>query len=497
MNISGFIGYLNKRNGWNLSGSYYAFIEEWKQWWQGNYEPFHSIQYQDATGEIKKRSMYSMRMPKKICEDWASLLLNERTGITVGDDGTQKWLTGDNQTGDNQTGGLLGGLDFWPNANALVELAFRSGTGAFVMTLEGIKTTGAGDALQSPNAQIVMDYLPAECIIPITVKRKRIVDVAFLSEVLLGGESCLFLQTHKLTERGYEITNEYFRTKSDDKDKSTEYEELPLPAGMMGTVRTGSSVPWFSILSPNTVKHLPGGAGMGVAIFADALDQVRAVDRAFNNLVKDIELGGKKVFYDRSLVRTGVDAKGNPVQITPDDVMQQLFMQMGDGDGLGDEKPVQEYNPSLRVSENVDAVQNALNYLSFKCGLGTHHYQFDGASITTATQYSGDRQDMRQNVAKHQIFVESALIGVVRAMLWAGKNILGAQVDDGTEITISFDDGYFTDTEAQRALMAQDVRDKVIPGYLYVMHWYDKTEEEAKELVAEAGGDTTGGLFDL
>ena len=83
-------------------------------------------------------------------------------------------------------------------------------------------------------------------------------------------------------------------------------------------------------------------------------------------------------------------------------------------------------------------------------------------------------------------------------MLWAGKNILGAQVDDSTEITISFDDGYFTDTESQRALMAQDVRDKVIPGYLYVMQWYDKTEEEAKDLVKEAGGgDSNGGLFDL
>lgn len=493
MNIVSFIGYLNKRNGWNLSSSYYAFVEEWKQWWQGHYDPFHSIQYQDATGETKKRRMYSMRMPKKICEDWASLLLNERTGITVGDDNTQKWLTG-----DNQTGGVLWDLDFWPNANALVELAFRSGTGAFVMTLDGIKTTGSGRALQSPEAQISMDYLPAECIIPITVKRKRIVDVAFLSEVLLGGEACLFLQTHRMTDSGYEITNEYFRAKADDKDKSTEYEEMPLPDGMTAKVKTGSKIPWFSILSPNTVKHLPGGTGMGVAIFADALDQVRAVDRAFNNLVKDIELGGKKVFYNSSLVRTVVDEKGNTVQIVPDDVMQQLFMQMGDGDGLGDEKPVQEYNPSLRVNENVDAVQNALNYLSFKCGLGTHHYQFDGASITTATQYSGDRQDMRQNVVKHQIFVESALIGIVRTMLWAGKNILGAQVDDSTEITISFDDGYFTDTESQRALMAQDVRDKVIPGYLYVMQWYDKTEEEAKELVKEAGGgDSNGGLFDL
>ena len=150
------------------------------------------------------------------------------------------------------------------------------------------------------------------------------------------------------------------------------------------------------------------------------------------------------------------------------------------------------------LKENIDAVQNALNYLSFKCGLGTRHYQFSGSTVTTATQYSGDRQDMRQNVAKHAIHVEQALQQIVRAILWAGKTILGAAINPEAEITISFDDGYFTDTESQRALMAQDVRDNILPKWRYVSRWYDLDEEAAKELVAEAGDSgTTGGLFDF
>lgn len=177
------------------------------------------------------------------------------------------------------------------------------------------------------------------------------------------------------------------------------------------------------------------------------------------------------------------------VTLTPDDLQNQLFMQMTDGDNLNPStEPIHEYNPSLRAAENQLAVQEALNLFSFKTGLGTHHYVFDGQSVATATQYSGDRQDLRQNAQKHQILVEEALQGVVRTLLWAGKTILGQPVDPDTQVTVSFDDGFFTDTESLRQLEAQDVRDGILPAWCYLMKYYDKSEEEAKSLAKEAAG---------
>lgn len=492
MNITNFIEFLNKTRGWDLQSDYYAYVEEWKKWWQGYVSTFHSYKMVQSDGTRKDRELYSMRMPKKICEDWASLLLNERTGIVVADDATQKWLSG-----DNETSGVLGELNFWPRANGLVELAFRSGTGAFVLGVDGLVADRQNMAARSPEARLYMDYLPAEYIIPITVRYGEVIDVAFASDVISGGKSCIYLQTHRKTPEGYVITNEYFQGNSDNEETSS-YTEAPLPDGMLREIRTGSSVPWFALLCPNVVKNRSGGPGLGMAVFAEAIDQVKAVDRAFNNLVKDIELGGKKVFYDQSLICEEYDpVQHKMVTIAPDEVFQQLFYQLGSGESLEDRKFITEFNPSLRVQENVDAVQNALNYLSFKCGLGTHHYQFDGASITTATQYAGDRQDMRQSVAKHAIHVERALQQITRALLWVGKTVLGAPIKPDAEITISFDDGYFTDTESQRALMAQDVRDGILPKWRYAARWYDLDEEAAKALVAEAGeaDNASSGLF--
>lgn len=489
MNIAKFIEYLNKENGWSINPAYYAYINEWREWWEGYRKTFHKYEVRNADGSPRMRTLYSMRMPKKICEDWASLLLNEKTGIVVSDDATQAWLMG-----ENQISGILGALNFWPRANGLVELAFRSGTGAFVLNFDGLKIRN-GRVQPSPDARPYLEYLPAECIIPITFRHGEVIDAAFVSEITTGGNPCIYLQLHRLTETGYEITNAYFRGTGGAAEAAT-YTKVGLPDGMAEEIETGSMVPWFALLRPNVIKNKTGGSGLGMAVFAEAIDQCMAVDRAFNNLVKDIELGGKKVFYSRELVRDEFDvATGKNIHITPDDAMQQLFYQLGDGADADEKNPITEFNPSLRVAENVDAVQNALNYLSFKCGLGTHHYQFDGASITTATQYSGDRQDMRQNVAKHAINVERALQQIMCAILWAGKNVMGAAIDQDAEITISFDDGFFTDNETTRALMAQDVRDGIIPKWRYAQRWYDLDEDAAKELVSEAA-DSGESLFD-
>lgn len=486
MNITKFIQYLNKSKHWQIQGAYYARIEEWKDWWRGWYAPFHLIRESHLDGSLHGREMYRMKMPKRACEDWASLLLNDKTTVTVKDGASSRWLVGED---DQQTGGQLGELEFWPNANALVELAFRSGTGAFVLGIEGM-TVQNGRSSLSPEAHITMDFLPAECILPLTVRHGRIIDVAFASEVTVGGKSCLYLQTHQLKKDGYHITNEYF-TSREESSESADYQPAPLPSGMAASFVTGSHVPWFSTFSPNIVKIYPEGPGLGMSVFAEALDQAKQCDLAFDNYCRDIFLGGKKVIYNRDLVKRWVDEKGESHFAAPDVMRQQLFLAPEGGDPDGDPE-WHEYNPDLRVQDNSRAVQDALDYFSFKVGLGTRHYQFDSGSVKTATEYTGDRQDMVQHANRHQIKIECALRQIFRSMLWVGKNVLGADVDPETPVTINFDDSYITDAQTRRAQDKDDALSGFIPKYRYNMEWRGMSEEEAKAAVQEATAETGG-----
>lgn len=120
MNITAFLNYLNKTRGWAIDADYYGYIETWRQWWQGSVPKVHTRAAEYANGP-KKRPIASLRMPKRVCEDWANLLLNDRTTFQIKDAATARYLLGDDE---QQVGGLLRELHFWRNANALVEQAY-------------------------------------------------------------------------------------------------------------------------------------------------------------------------------------------------------------------------------------------------------------------------------------------------------------------------------------------------------------------------------------
>jgi A118 family predicted phage portal protein len=301
--------------------------------------------------------------------------------------------------------------------------------------------------------------------------------VPFVSETIEKGKPYLYLEIHELMGGEYVITNRYFKAENE------QLTEEPLPQGIAPVVHTGTDIPLFSIITPNIVNTFANANGLGMSIYAHAIDNLMGVDLAFNNLCRDFKLGGKKVFYNQSIIQTDADG----YQVAPDDVMQQLFVQVGDEmlSENGQQKAVQEFNPTLRVTENKDGIQGQLDYLSFKCGLGTKHYQFNSGSIVTATQYMGDKQELVQNASKHYIVIERALKQLVRAILWAGKEILGQPVNPDAKITVNFEDSYVIDKESERLRDLQEIRDGLMQKWEYRMKWKGEDEDTAKSMAAE------------
>ena len=482
MNITKFISFINEKNKTSLDASYYTYIDLWREYWKGNVSSFHTFKETGLDGAKHTRELFRMNMPKKACEDWASLLLNDKTTIALGDADSEKWLFG-----ENQVGGLLKKLNFWPNANALVEKAFWSGTGAFVVNLRGMQIDGQ-NVIPSPDAEINIDYLDASCIIPLTVKHGRIVDVAFATDVMIRGQKLIYLQTHKLTNAGYVIENEFFSCE-DEKVESPVYKNIE-PEGFAKRFFTSSNIPLFAIFSPAVVKNIDGGTGLGMSVFSEALYAAKQVDTTFNNYHRDFYLGGKKVFYNKKLTQGYVTKSGEEITVAPDDVQQQLFYQSDDGCDIDGKRDIYEYNPSLRVEENSKAMQDALNYFSFKVGFGTHHYRFEHNGVKTATEYNGDRQDLVQNANKHQTQIENALIDVIRALLWAGKTVQGANVNIETDITINWDDSFIMDANTRRNIDKDDALSGFIPKWKYNVQWRGMNEEDAKAAVLEAQNES-------
>ncbi len=430
----------------------YAHIREWETWWRGKNKAFHEYLENNASGHPVRREMFRMNMAKKICEDWAAVLLNDRTGLMIAD-----------EAGDTFVKTVLRDSGFFRQANRLLEKAFAVGTGAAILRLTDCPVIDGGLRADA-GTKLSFEFVDAGHILPLSVRNGRITEAAFVSEGVQRGKEYVYLETHTLEDGGYCIRNAFF-----DREDGVLRER---DGGKYANViKTKSPVPFFSILSPNLVNPIDESSGLGVSVFADAVDCLRGVDLAFNNFCRDIKLGGKKVFLNQSLVNR--DEHGNVY--TPDDVAQQLFVTVGDAD-LAEHPMIVEHNPELRTKDNAEAVQNQLDYLSFRCGLGTHHYTFggsEGRAKLTATQYMGERQDMIQNAAKHQKNVEAFLTGIVRALLWCAAEVYGLPVDADAAVRVLFDDAYFTDTESQRSRDLAEVGAGILTVEEYRKKWIE------------------------
>ena len=466
------VGYLNKKYKTTISTEYYTNIKNWRLWWEGYVKEVHSYRELGVDNNVRTRELYRLGMAKRVTEDWAALLLNEKTQIVTEDKKASTWLMGDDS--EQGTGGVLGDNNFWSEANELLEKAFAYGTGAFVARADGAKVDSNGAVIPDPECKAAIEYVDALSIVPLSVEKSQITEAAFISEFTKLGKNYIYIETHTKGNNGnYIIENEYFSV------DGMQLKSAELPQGLAPKIDTGSTLPWFAFIYPNITCNISTNNGLGMSIYANALDILKAVDIAYNNFVKDFVLGGKKVFYNKAMLQTNAEGK----TITPDDVVQSLFQQVGDGMDFDAKQMVQEFNPSLRVQENKDGVQAQLDYLSFKCGMGTKRYQFTASGVKTATEYNGERQELVQHAQRHAIIIESALKTLCKALLYIGKAFCNADVDPETPINVNFEDGFIIDDVAARENDRQDMRDGVLQQWEYRVKWYGETEEEAKAAI--------------
>lgn len=470
--ISLVVDYLNKEYKTQIKTEYYSYIRKWRDWWRGYYKPFHSYQELGVTGAPIQRELYRMGMAKRVCEDWASILLNEKTQLVIDDKASSEFIQG--KPNEQGVGGVLGFNNFWAEANELIEKAYGYGTGALVLRAENAKVTNKGDIVADAECRVGIEYLDAMAIVPLSVEKNKVTEAAFVSELTKMGKEYIYLETHTKDEHGhYVINNKYFLVN----DGCLKAE--PLPEGIAETVNTGANIPWFVLLYPNSTNNIECQNGLGMAVFANAIDNLKGVDLAFNNFLRDFKLGGKKVFVNKKM--THQTAEG--VTITPDDVAQSLFSMIGDDMDFDAKQMIQEYNPQLRVAENKEGVQSQLDYLSFKCGLGTHRYQFEDGVVKTATEYNGERQELVQHASRNMIVIEAGLIDLCRAILYIGKTFCKAAVKPDATITVQFEDGFVISEEDKAAKDLGLVQNGIMPAWEYRVKHMGEDEATAKAVI--------------
>lgn len=461
---------LNELGYTTIPDSFYSKVYEWKSWYQGDVKGFHNYTVQNGERQVKCRR-YSLGMGKKLCEDWANLLMNEKVQITLEGQKEQDFIDL-----------VLTENNFTVKANEMQEMKSALGTVAYVPRVIGQEISESGDIVPGNASGIVLDYVTIENIYPLSWQNGYISECAFSSEVTRGGKDYLYLQIHRREDNGnYVIENRIYRY--DNEQLADEqlvnvkgFENIP------PVVHTGSDRRQFVIDRPNIANNVNYLLPTGIAIYANAIDVLQGVDIAYDSYVNEFKLGKKRIMVKPSAAQY---LDGTPA-FDPDDVVFYVMPE-----DTEDGAVVTPIDMTLRTAEHNTGIQDQLNILSSKCGFGETYYRFDGGSVATATQVISENSTMFRTIKKMEIVLEQALVELCRILLRLGNTAMNAGLNEDVEISIDFDDSIIEDKQSEFSRDMQMLSAGIMNDWEFRAKYMNEDEATAKAALPKMQDMTT------
>lgn len=451
---------LRARGYTTVPESFYTYIENWQSWYDGYVKAFHRYTVNNGMKTVSCRR-YSLGMAKKVCEDWANLLMNEKVQITL--EGKKEQAFIDDVFRRN---------NFTVKINEMQELKAARGTTAYVPTVSNVQVDEHTGTVTGTDGEIRIDYVPADLILPLTWENGIVTECAFGSHKAVKKDTYLYICIHKRSERGtYDIENLLYR---DTKGSLSEVNLADVPGfeNIPPVVHTSFTQRTFVIDRLNIANNVDPTLPMGIAVFANAIDQLKGVDVAYDSYVNEFQLGKKRVMVQPQA--TNNVKTGEPLFDANDVVFYVL-----PADGLGGDI-IKEIDMNLRTAEHNAGIQDMLNLLSSKCGFGENHYKYDNGSVSTATQIISENSEMFRTIKKHEIILEDVLVELCRILLRMGNAYMKLGLDEDVEITIDFDDSIIEDKETDFSRDSRMVQMGIMNHWEFRAKWMNEDEATAK-----------------
>lgn len=422
-----------------------AEMTEWLSWYKGDVEGFHDYTIWNGRRKVS-RKIDGMHMAKQVCQDWASLLFNERVEIVPESDTFLPVLEG-----------VFDRNFFRLRANQLIELTFALGTGAFVEYVDA-------------DGEVAIDYVRGDCIYPLSWDNGEITDCAFASLRQDGDKRLYYVNIHRRDGLVYHITNHLIDAESGA--------ERDLPDGVLPEAFTDSDRPRFQIITPNVINNVDLDSPFGISIFANSISRLKKVDLIFDSGNNEFALGRKRIIVPESMT-SKMKTSGLDITIfDPNDVAFYALPM----DNMDKMAPM-DLTGDLRIDAHSLGLQDALNYLSEGVGLGAGRYEFRQGGAKTATEVVSEKSDLFQNLQRHELILEKALSDLCRVI----AEMTGH--DPEQDISVNFDDSIITDRstdieEAIRLTSAGLQSRKAAIMDLFGLN-NEQAEEELAQIMAE------------
>ena len=437
-----------------------TYVAQWKSWYQGNVKDFHNYFIYNGKRKVNQKR-FTMNMAKEISEDWSDILWSEKCKISMADEKSQE-----------QFDDLVEALDLYTLINQSIEKSGGLGTESAVVSVYDIIENEDGMTLDVTNAKTRVDLVDVDWIFPLSWTNKEITECAFGSVEYIKGKKHIVLSVHLLNDNGnYVIKNHLF---SENNGNLTEIKEVD---NTINEFDTKSNVKWFAIFKPLLTNNLFSNSPFGIPHYANAIDNLKAVDISFDALKNEIQDGRKRVFARAEMFN--YDDGTQKMVFDPNDTTIYQLPSGATKDDL-----IQSDSDTLRTAQQIETLNTNLNILGSKVGFGENHYHYDGTNLSTATAVVSSNSKLFRRKKKLEVGYESAIYDLVKAVCYASSQF--GQYNINTEdMVIQFDDSIIEDKEVESNRAMREVQQGLKSKIEYRMQIYGETQEIAEQKIAE------------
>lgn len=334
--------------------------------------------------------------------------------------------------------------------------------------------------------KIELAWYPADRVVPLTWHGDELRSVALLDFVTVQGDTkkvYVKVETHVWDNGSTTITSKAFEWNGSNKignqvplSTVKEWEQITEEP----VVITGIEHPLFSYIKTPIANNVDG-TNTGVSLFANAVDQIEALDKVFSDMDWEREAGSAKVYVADSMIPQKM-VNGKPV----DDlsaVDKRLYKKLDGGVEHGSDL-FEVSTPAFRFDQYKTQMDTVIALACKNMALDAKSFLVDRqGQPVTAEQILSEKNETYTTVLNLQEkMLKPALYNVLDNIRVLQKlySVSGGRLPESNEdITISFGDSILVDEATEKNMALNEVQKGLRSKMSYLIEYRGLSEEEA------------------
>ncbi len=358
------------------------------------------------------RQLSRLNMAKVLCDELAALTFSEQCEIVLDNEDYQRYIDD-----------ALNANGFWERLPELLCSAYAMGGAVLKCRLEEGKPC--------------IDYIIADRFIPTKWNGRGVCEGVFISSTAKGADKFNLLEYCRADGSDFKL----YKSASDsglgsETALSELYPELP------AEVRYNTDAPMFAYFRPFVSNNADYDTPLGMSVFANAADTLKALDTVFDSFSREFVLGRKRIIVPSGCIRMNVDPEtGESVRYFDSDDEAFVALKTEESDGL----KITDNTVELRVEQHVSSINALLNILCMQTGLSAGTFSFDAQQgMKTATEIISQESKTARTVKNNKNLLTETIETTVRALVELGI-MSGKLSREGYSVTVGWNDNIIID----------------------------------------------------